>query len=43
MRVGAIVQDRAGEMLVTLSASQNYIIEPIVAEASAALRATIFY
>lgn len=38
MGISVIVRDSEGKVLATLSASQNYIIEPAVAEASTALR-----
>jgi hypothetical protein len=38
MGINVTVRDSAGKVLATLLASQNYIIEPAVAEASTALR-----
>jgi cell division protein FtsI/penicillin-binding protein 2 len=39
---GVIIKDRMGEMLATLSTPKDYIIDPNLAEARAAFRATTF-
>jgi hypothetical protein len=42
MGIGAIVRDNIGEALATLSASKDYISEPVATETTLALRVAVF-
>ncbi|GLT69088.1 hypothetical protein SLA2020_412670 [Shorea laevis] len=42
MGIGVIIRSSTGEVLATLSALKSYIINPLIAEATAALRAVTF-